>query len=58
MLNCIGQREAGMDEGEMPDVLGLTHAKVRYHLLVLRNADLIASADQAPDRYIAVAAGF
>ncbi len=57
MLGCITQRGSGMGEGELADALGLTRAKVKYHLTVLRNADLIAPAEQAPDRYVAAAAG-
>jgi predicted ArsR family transcriptional regulator len=57
MFDCIGRRDAGMDEGELAGVLGLTRAKVKYHLTVLCNADLIEPSDLTPDRYVAVAAG-
>ncbi len=53
MLDCIARREAGMGEGELADALGLARAKVKYHLTVLRNADLVAQA-QGDGRYIAV----
>lgn len=57
MLDCIAQRGAGMDEGELAKALGLTRPKVEYHLLVLCHADLIAPADHASDRYVAASAG-
>ncbi len=57
MFDCIAQRGTGIGEGELVEVLGLTHAKVAYHLTVLRNADLIAPADQTPDRYVAAVTG-
>lgn len=55
ILGCITQRGTGIGEGELADVLGLTRAKVKYHLTVLRNADLVAPVDHAPDRYVAAA---
>jgi len=54
MLDCIKQRKTGVSEGELADALGLSRAKVRYHLTVLRNAELVERPDSAGGRYVAV----
>lgn len=54
MLTRITQAGVGMDAAELAEALDLTVAKVRYHLLVLHKADLIAPTDEADDRYVAV----
>lgn len=49
------------DEAELADALDLSMAKVRYHLMVLRDADLVTHVGdrepEAAERYIAVSAG-
>jgi predicted ArsR family transcriptional regulator len=59
LIEKMGVGEQGVDEAELASALGLTSAKVKYHLTVLHDADLIAHADDAkpgaPDRYIAAA---
>jgi predicted ArsR family transcriptional regulator len=57
----VQKREGtGTDENELADSLGLTTTKVKYHLTVLHDADLISHAndrDTGPtERYIAAAA--
>jgi Helix-turn-helix domain len=49
------KRETGTDEEELVEVLDLPAPKVKYHLLVLRGADLIARADDPAQGYIATA---
>lgn len=53
MFDRIVQGEAGVGERELAEALGLTRAKVKYHLLVLSKADLIAEADKDDGRFIA-----
>ena len=60
MLGCLVQKKGtGTDEAELADALDLTMPTVRYHLLVLRDADLITHVgDREPgttERYIAAA---
>ena len=45
MLGCLMQKGAGMDEGELAEALGLTFPLVKYHLMVLHSADLVAQVD-------------
>lgn len=47
ILGYLMQREseAGTDENELADSLGLTTANVKYHLTVLRDANLISRTD-------------
>lgn len=54
IVTQITQAGVGMDAAELAEALGLTVAKVRYHLLVLYKADLIAPTDEGDDRYVAV----
>jgi len=56
LLDCIGQRGTGMDEGELAELLGIPLVKVRYHLTILHDADLVAHPDRSPDRYVVTAA--
>jgi DNA-binding MarR family transcriptional regulator len=61
MLGYLMQkRDAGTGEAELADALDLSLAKVKYHLLVLCEADLIAHVEDrestAAERYIAAAA--
>lgn len=51
MLARITEAGVGMNAAELAGALDLTLAKVRYHLLVLYRADLIAPTDE---RYVAV----
>lgn len=61
ILACLMQKMVlggeGADEVELADALSLTRTKVRYHLTVLADADLISPADDsrpgAPERYVA-----
>lgn len=57
LMQTMGVAEQGADEVELADALGMTSAKVRYHLTVLCDADLISRTDDSkpgiPDRYIA-----
>lgn len=59
LVRKMGLGEKGADEAELADALGLTRAKVKYHLTVLRDADLIAHTDGprpgVPGRYVAAA---
>jgi predicted ArsR family transcriptional regulator len=60
MLGYLTQkRSEGTEEVELADALELSPAKVRYHLKVLCEADLIAHAEDrepaAAARYIAAA---
>jgi predicted ArsR family transcriptional regulator len=55
MLDCITQRGAGIGEAELAEALGLPAVKVRYHLTVLRNADLVAYLEETAGRYVAAA---
>lgn len=41
LVQKIGVSEKGAGEAELADALGLTGAKVKYHVTVLREADLI-----------------
>ena len=54
MLTRITEAGVGMNAAELAEALGLTVAKVRYHLLILRRADLVAPTDDADERYVAV----
>jgi DNA-binding transcriptional ArsR family regulator len=54
MLAQITQVGVGVDAAELAEALGMTLAKVNYHLLVLYKADLIAPTDDVDDRYVAV----
>lgn len=50
------KKEAGTDEEELVEALGLPSLRVGYHLSVLQGADLIAHADDLEQgRYIASA---
>lgn len=60
MLGYLMQkRNEGTDEDELADVLDLSLGKVKYHLQVLYEADLIAHAEgresTGAERYIAAA---
>jgi DNA-binding transcriptional ArsR family regulator len=51
------KRGAGTDKEELAEALDLSSPRVKYHLSVLRGADLIAHIDgRGQDRYIAAAA--
>lgn len=56
LLGYLAGKEGGTEEDELADALGLTSPLVKYHLGVLRSADLVAciegSARGAADRYI------
>jgi DNA-binding transcriptional ArsR family regulator len=57
ILGYLMQKKGeGTGESELADFLGLTIAKVGYHLTVLRDADLILHADDsgpgAAERYV------
>jgi DNA-binding transcriptional ArsR family regulator len=50
------QRGTGTDEEELVEALDLSPPRVKYHLLVLQSADLIAHVDDLEQgRYIAAA---
>jgi DNA-binding transcriptional ArsR family regulator len=57
ILLYLMQKDEGTDEDELARFLDLTIAKVRYHLMVLRDADLISRADErgpsTSERYLA-----
>jgi DNA-binding transcriptional ArsR family regulator len=57
MLGYLAGKESGTEEDELADVLGLTPPLVKYHLGVLRSANLVANVEEsvrgAADRYIA-----
>ncbi len=57
MLRYLVQKKGtGTDEAELVEALDLSAPRVKYHLLVLRSADLIAHADDPEQcRYIAAA---
>lgn len=60
LLNYLMERrETGTDEEELVEVLDLSASRVKYHLLVLRSADLIAHVDDleqgTSSRYIVAA---
>lgn len=60
MLGYLMQKRGrGTEEAELADALGLSMVRVRYHLTVLRDADLISDVgDRGPgtaERYIAAA---
>lgn len=60
MLGYLAQKKgAGTDEAELVEALGLSASRVRYHLLVLSNAGLIAHLDDQElgrsDRFVAAA---
>lgn len=56
MLGYLAGKENGTEEDELTEVLGLTPPLVKYHLGVLRSADLVAhvegAAHGATDRYV------
>jgi DNA-binding transcriptional ArsR family regulator len=58
LVQKMGAGERGASEFELAVALGMAGAKVKYHLTVLRDADLISHTDDfipgAPDRYMAV----
>jgi DNA-binding transcriptional ArsR family regulator len=49
------KRETGTDEEELVEALDLSAPRVKYHLLVLRGAALIAHVDDREQGYIAAA---
>lgn len=53
MLACI-TRKGTADAVELADELGLSTARAKYHLLVLRNADLVEPIDEANGQYAAL----
>jgi Helix-turn-helix domain len=57
--HLMQKRSGGTDEAELADALDLTMPTVRYHLMVLRDADLVTHVgDRGPGtagRYIAAA---
>jgi DNA-binding transcriptional ArsR family regulator len=60
MLGYLMQKQGeGTDEIELADALDLSLAKVKYHLRVLYEADLIAHAEEresaTAERYVAAA---
>lgn len=57
MLGRIEQRNTGIEEVELADALGMTRAKAKYHLAVLRNAELVAPADRESDLYVLAGSG-
>ena len=58
LVQKMGAGEQGAGEFELAVDLGMASAKVKYHLTVLRDADLISHTDDfipgVPDRYMAV----
>lgn len=56
LLGYLAGEKTGMEEVELAEALGLTPPLVKYHLEVLRSADLVAhvegSVGEAADRYI------
>jgi|GEM_PF-1052707 len=59
MLGYLMQKNGtGTDEAELVEALDLSAPRVKYHLLVLQSADLIAHVDDlegTANRYIAAA---
>ncbi len=61
ILGYLMQKKGGegTDESELVDSLGLKTAEVKYHLTVLRHANLISHTDDlkpgAAERYVAAA---
>lgn len=56
MLGYLAGEEAGIDEVKLAEALGLNPLLVKYHLKVLRRADLVVSVDREPgasEHYIA-----
>jgi DNA-binding transcriptional ArsR family regulator len=52
----VQKKGTGTDEAELVEALDLSAPRVKYHLLILQNADLIAHVDDlAQGRYIAAA---
>ncbi|MFZ0436177.1 MAG: winged helix-turn-helix domain-containing protein [Chthoniobacterales bacterium] len=49
------KRGSGTDREELVEALGLPAPRVRYHLLVLREADLIVHSNDREQGYIAAA---
>ena len=54
MVAQIAEAGEGLNAAELAEALDLTVAKARYHLLVLRRADLITPTDDPDERYVAV----
>lgn len=57
MLAHVTGEGMGAGASELAEGVGLTCAKAEYHLLVLRNAGLIAPVDRAGGGYVAIAPG-
>jgi predicted ArsR family transcriptional regulator len=61
MLSYLMERREGVGEDELAAALGLTLHGVRYHLTVLRSADLVTVVDRpassATDRQVVAAVG-
>lgn len=59
LLGYLAGKKSGTEEKELAEVLGLTPPLVKYHLKVLRSADLVARVEEfargAADRYIVAA---
>ena len=54
MLACITRKGTGSDAAELAEALGISTAKARYHLTVLRNAELVEQVDDAVGQYVAI----
>lgn len=47
----MGKREGtGTSEGDLADAFGLTAARLKYHLTVLRSADLVVRLEDEQER--------
>jgi len=58
LLGYLAGKKSGTEEDELAEVLGLTPPLVKYHLEVLRSADLVAHVEESAggaDRYIVAA---
>ena len=61
LLGYLAGSKSGMEGVELAEALGLTLPLVKYHLGVLRSADLVAYVEDAEpettDRYVVALAG-
>jgi len=54
MLAHVTRKGTGADATELAGALGLSIAKARYHLTVLRNAGLVEQVGENSSQYVAV----
>lgn len=54
MLALITRKGTGADAAELAEALGISIAKAKYHLMVLRSAELVESIDEANGHYVAI----